>query len=61
MFVCRSVCCFPDTTGYLVGSIEGRVAVNHVDEAVASQKNFTFKCHREVSRADAASTAAAAA
>jgi mRNA export factor len=41
------VACFPDTTGYLVGSIEGRVAVHHVDDAVGAQKNFTFKCHRD--------------
>ena len=34
------------TTGYLVGSIEGRVAVQHVEDALAA-KNFTFKCHRE--------------
>ena len=32
--------------GYLVGSVEGRVAVNHVEDA-NSGKNFTFKCHRE--------------
>lgn len=29
-----------------VGSIEGRVAVHHIDEAQQS-KNFTFKCHRD--------------
>jgi hypothetical protein len=46
-FQTRCVSCFPDKTGYLVGSIEGRVAVQHVDEANA-QKNFTFKCHRWV-------------
>jgi hypothetical protein len=34
-----------DKTGYLIGSIEGRVAVQHVEEANSS-KNFTFKCHR---------------
>mmetsp|Transcript_21674 Transcript_21674/g.55191 ORF Transcript_21674/g.55191 Transcript_21674/m.55191 type:complete len:355 (-) Transcript_21674:490-1554(-) len=43
----RCVSCFPDKTGYLVGSIEGRVAVQHVDDAVANTKNFTFKCHRD--------------
>jgi hypothetical protein len=32
-----------------VGSIEGRVAVQHVDDNVAQAKNFTFKCHRESS------------
>ena len=29
-----------------VGSIEGRVGVQHLDDAQQS-KNFTFKCHRE--------------
>ncbi|KAJ9518687.1 hypothetical protein QJQ45_018725 [Haematococcus lacustris] len=43
----RCVACFPDKQGYLVGSIEGRVAVQHVDDAVATTKNFTFKCHRD--------------
>ena len=42
----RQVSCFPDKTGYLVGSIEGRVAVHHVEDSVGQQKNFTFKCHR---------------
>lgn len=44
----RCVTAFPDKSGYLVGSIEGRVAVQHVDDA-QSAKNFTFKCHREQS------------
>ena len=30
----------------MVGSIEGRVAVQHVEDAQQS-KNFTFKCHRD--------------
>lgn len=42
----RCVACFPDTTGFAVGSIEGRVAINHVEEKDLS-KNFAFKCHRE--------------
>lgn len=29
----RCIACFPDTTGYLIGSIEGRVAVHHVEDA----------------------------
>ena len=41
----RCLTAFPDKAGYLVGSIEGRVAVHHVEEANAA-KNFTFKCHR---------------
>lgn len=42
----RCVTAFPDQSGYLVGSIEGRVAVHHVEEHLQS-KNFTFKCHRD--------------
>lgn len=42
----RCVAAFPDRSGYLVGSIEGRVAVQHVEDNLQS-KNFTFKCHRE--------------
>jgi len=29
-----------------VGSIEGRVGINYVDEKVARTQNFAFKCHR---------------
>ncbi|KAG1668900.1 hypothetical protein FOA52_016069 [Chlamydomonas sp. UWO 241] len=43
----RCISVFPDKSGYLVGSIEGRVAVQHVDDVVAKEKNFTFKCHRD--------------
>ncbi|GBG79401.1 hypothetical protein CBR_g29549 [Chara braunii] len=42
----RCLATFPDKQGYLVGSIEGRVAVQHLDDSHAS-KNFTFKCHRD--------------
>ncbi|GFP98673.1 protein rae1 [Phtheirospermum japonicum] len=42
----RCVAAFPDQQGFLVGSIEGRVGVHHLDDSQAS-KNFTFKCHRD--------------
>lgn len=42
----RCVAAFPDKSGYLLGSIEGRVAVQHVEEQLAA-RNFTFKCHRD--------------
>ncbi|EFJ10886.1 hypothetical protein SELMODRAFT_235429 [Selaginella moellendorffii] len=45
-FMTRCVSTFPDKQGFLVGSIEGRVAIQHIDDAQQS-KNFTFKCHRE--------------
>ncbi|KAI5021023.1 hypothetical protein ZWY2020_054433 [Hordeum vulgare] len=42
----RCVAAFPDQQGFLVGSIEGRVGVHHIDDSQQS-KNFTFKCHRK--------------
>lgn len=38
-----------DAPTHLTGSIEGRVAVHHVEDAVGAQRNFTFKCHRDAS------------
>ncbi|KAM7254090.1 hypothetical protein ACFE04_031772 [Oxalis oulophora] len=45
-FQTRCVAAFPDQQGFLVGSIEGRVGVHHLDDGQQS-KNFTFKCHRD--------------
>ena len=42
----RCIAAFPDQQGFCLGSIEGRVAVQHVNKADES-KNFAFKCHRE--------------
>eukprot|EP01119_Soliformovum_irregulare_P009689 TRINITY_DN2329_c0_g1_i2.p1 TRINITY_DN2329_c0_g1~~TRINITY_DN2329_c0_g1_i2.p1 ORF type:complete len:334 (+),score=77.54 TRINITY_DN2329_c0_g1_i2:60-1061(+) len=42
----RVVSCFPDKAGFALGSIEGRVAIHHVEDRDNS-KNFAFKCHRE--------------
>jgi len=42
----RVVSCFPDASGFAVGSIEGRCAIQYVDEK-NSGMNFSFKCHRE--------------
>jgi len=44
-FQSRCIRCFPDKTGFALGSIEGRVAIHHVDAAYEA-KNFAFKCHR---------------
>lgn len=40
------VACFPDATGYALGTVEGRVAIQHIDDKAAAS-NFTFKCHRK--------------
>lgn len=33
-------------TGFALGSIEGRVAIQYINVAANSKDNFTFKCHR---------------
>ncbi|KAG8933122.1 hypothetical protein FRC03_008500 [Tulasnella sp. 419] len=42
----RVVSCFPAANGFAVGSIEGRVAIQYVEEKESSN-NFSFKCHRK--------------
>lgn len=42
----RVVSCFPNASGFAVGSIEGRCAIQYVEEKDA-HLNFSFKCHRE--------------
>ena len=41
----RVVSCFNDSQGFAVGSIEGRCAIQYVEEKDSSS-NFSFKCHR---------------
>lgn len=46
-FQTRCVAAFPGGGGYLVGSIEGRVAVQNCDGMhPEKQASYTFKCHR---------------
>lgn len=45
-FQTRAVSCFTDASGFAVGSIEGRCAIQYVEEKDSSS-NFSFKCHRE--------------
>ncbi|QDS76525.1 RNA export factor gle2 [Venturia effusa] len=42
----RVVSCFADSSGFAVGSIEGRCAIQYVEEKDSSL-NFSFKCHRQ--------------
>ncbi|CAE6473836.1 unnamed protein product [Rhizoctonia solani] len=42
----RVVSCFPTGKGFGMGSIEGRVAMQYVDEKEAGN-NFSFRCHRK--------------
>jgi hypothetical protein len=46
-FQTRCVRCFPDGTGFAVGSVEGRVAMEYFDQSEAGQaRKYAFKCHR---------------
>ena len=45
-FQTRVVSCFTDASGFAIGSIEGRCAIQYVEEKDASM-NFSFKCHRD--------------
>lgn len=42
----RVVSCFSDASGFAIGSIEGRCAIQYVEDKDASS-NFSFKCHRD--------------
>lgn len=43
----RCIRCHPDGQGYVLSSIEGRVAVEYIDPSEAVQsKKYAFKCHR---------------
>ncbi|KAI9734989.1 MAG: RNA export factor gle2 [Cirrosporium novae-zelandiae] len=51
----RVVSCFTDATGFAVGSIEGRCAIQYVEDKDSSS-NFSFKCHREQASAPSRDT-----
>ncbi|KAJ8317309.1 LOW QUALITY PROTEIN: hypothetical protein KUTeg_005213 [Tegillarca granosa] len=43
----RCIRCFPNKVGYVLSSIEGRVAVEYLDPSPEVQKKkYAFKCHR---------------
>lgn len=41
----RVVSCFPSSNGFAIGTVEGRVAIQYVEDKDSSN-NFSFKCHR---------------
>jgi len=46
-FQTRCIKCFPNKEGYVLSSIEGRVAVEYFDPSAEIQKKkYAFKCHR---------------
>lgn len=42
----RVVSCFIKANGYAVGSVEGRCAIQYIDDK-DKDSNFSFKCHRD--------------
>lgn len=43
----RAIRCFPNKQGFVLSSIEGRVAVEYLDtNPEAQRKKYAFKCHR---------------
>jgi len=46
-YMSRCIACFPDGSGYAVGSIEGRVGIQYVQKQQQEKSSFAFKCHRQ--------------
>lgn len=42
----RVISCFPNGSGFAIGSIEGRVGIQYVEDK-DQQSNFSFKCQRD--------------
>jgi cell cycle arrest protein BUB3 len=42
----RTVCCMPNDRGFVIGSVDGRVAVEYFDDK-ENENKYAFKCHRE--------------
>ncbi|CAG99973.1 RNA export factor GLE2 [Kluyveromyces lactis] len=43
----RSISCYNEGNGFAIGSIEGRCAVQYIDEQEQRKDGFSFKCHRQ--------------
>ena len=44
----RIIKCFPQADGFAIGSLEGRCAIQYIDEAKQKELGFVFKCQRKV-------------
>ncbi|CEG50231.1 mRNA export protein (contains WD40 repeats) [Plasmopara halstedii] len=45
-FQTRTIACFPDASGFAVGSVEGRCSIQYVEDK-DKRNDFAFKCHRD--------------
>lgn len=54
----RCVACYPQGNGYAIASIEGRCAIQYIDEAEQQKSGFSFRCHRKFPNGQPATTSA---
>ncbi|KAK9473835.1 WD40-repeat-containing domain protein [Dipodascopsis tothii] len=45
----RTIACLPTGNGFAVGSVEGRCAIQYVEDRDQAKFGFSFKCHRDPS------------
>lgn len=43
----RAVACYPQGNGYAIASVEGRCAIQYIDDAEQQKSGFSFRCHRK--------------
>ncbi|KAH3902581.1 RNA export factor GLE2 SCDLUD_000161 [Saccharomycodes ludwigii] len=47
----RTVACHNEGNGFAIGSIEGRCAIQYIDQQEQRKSGFSFKCHRHQNKA----------
>ncbi|EGW30488.1 nucleoporin GLE2 [Spathaspora passalidarum NRRL Y-27907] len=52
----RTVCCYPQANGFAIGSIEGRCAIQYINDNEQKKFGFSFKCHRKSGSSSTTST-----
>lgn len=52
----RAITCYPQGNGYAVGSIEGRCAIQYIDDTEQLKYGFSFRCHRKTANGQPATT-----
>lgn len=55
----RTIACYNEGNGYAIGSIEGRCAIQYVDEQEQRKSGFSFKCHRHQAQSTGVASARA--
>ena len=42
----RVLRCMPNSEGYALGTVEGRIAIEYIDMEEHNRRTYSFKCHR---------------